>query len=144
MILGIIGINAWKSVALVLWITIAGRVGCLHNHSESRVCELSYFDGEKVYSFSLASPRPKYPHGVLSEDGFYKVAANGTVVWFQLCGGMIFNYNPPRCFDCPDCGGLSRCGLECSALVANNIGGKHCSGCECVCCLSPCLHLRAC
>ncbi|KAL2227379.1 UNVERIFIED_CONTAM: hypothetical protein Sindi_2096600, partial [Sesamum indicum] len=54
---------------------------------------------------------------------FYKVAANGTVLWFQLCGSMIFNHDPPMCVDCKDCGGSSRCGMGCSALVSNNVEG---------------------
>uniref|UniRef100_A0A6N2LRD0 Uncharacterized protein n=1 Tax=Salix viminalis TaxID=40686 RepID=A0A6N2LRD0_SALVM len=41
----------------------------------------------------------------------------------QLCDGMIFNHDPPRCVDCLDCGGASHCGMECSALMAKNIGG---------------------
>lgn len=41
----------------------------------------------------------------------------------QLCDGMIFNHDPPRCVDCQECGGSARCGIECSALVASNIGG---------------------
>ncbi|XP_056687546.1 uncharacterized protein [Spinacia oleracea] len=49
---------------------------------------------------------------------FYKVAANDTIIWFQLCDGMIFNHDPLRCADCWDCGGSSRCGMGCSALVA--------------------------
>ncbi|KAJ6690119.1 hypothetical protein OIU85_006402 [Salix viminalis] len=36
---------------------------------------------------------------------------------------MIFNHDPPRCVDCLDCGGASHCGMECSALMAKNIGG---------------------
>ncbi|WCJ19950.1 hypothetical protein M5689_002219 [Euphorbia peplus] len=87
------------------------------------VCELSFLDGNKVYNFSLMSALPKYPHGVLSEDGFYKVAENESVLWFQLCDGMIFNHNPPTCVECLECGGPSHCGMECSALMANNIEG---------------------
>lgn len=41
----------------------------------------------------------------------------------QLCDGMIFNHDPPRCVDCLDCGGASHCGMECSALMARNIEG---------------------
>ncbi|RWW33413.1 hypothetical protein GW17_00001868 [Ensete ventricosum] len=41
----------------------------------------------------------------------------------DLCDQMLFNHDPPRCYDCQDCGGPSRCGTMCSALVANNIGG---------------------
>ncbi|KAJ9683929.1 hypothetical protein PVL29_016432 [Vitis rotundifolia] len=43
----------------------------------------------------------------------------------QLCDGMIFNHDPPTCADCWDCGGPSRCGMDCSALVANNVKGYH-------------------
>ncbi|KAK9189576.1 hypothetical protein WN943_018174 [Citrus x changshan-huyou] len=69
------------------------------------VCELSLMHNDNVYNYSLTSPLDKYPHGVLSEDGFYKVAVNQTVLWFQ------------------DCGGPSHCGLGCSALVEKSIGG---------------------
>lgn len=86
-------------------------------------CELSFPDRDRLYNYSLASPIPKFPHGVLSEDGFYKVAANDTVLWFQLCGVMIFNHDPPRCVDCSNCGGPSHCGMECSALVIDDVGG---------------------
>ncbi|XP_008804111.1 uncharacterized protein LOC103717482 isoform X1 [Phoenix dactylifera] len=88
-------------------------------------CELSVRRRNLVYNYSLASSTSKHPHGVLSEDGFYKVAVNETLLWFQLCDQMIFNHNPPRCFGCQDCGGPSHCGMKCSALVANNIGGYH-------------------
>ncbi|RWW70166.1 hypothetical protein BHE74_00022162 [Ensete ventricosum] len=54
---------------------------------------------------------------------FYKVTVNESSLWFQLCDQMLFNHDPPRCYDCQDCGGPSRCGTMCSALVANNIGG---------------------
>ncbi|CAM8958339.1 unnamed protein product [Rhodiola kirilowii] len=91
--------------------------------SVSAVCDFSFVDRNKLYNYSLASPIRNFPHGVRSEDGYYKVAANGTTVWFQLCDGMIFNHHPPVCFDCMDCGGPSRCGMGCSALVAEKIGG---------------------
>lgn len=51
------------------------------------------------------------------------MAANDTVLWFQLCGVMIFNHDPPRCVDCSNCGGPSHCGMECSALVIDDVGG---------------------
>ncbi|KAL3653444.1 hypothetical protein CASFOL_003125 [Castilleja foliolosa] len=91
--------------------------------SVSTLCDLSFKEKNKVYHYSLASSVRKFPHGVLSEDGFYKVAANGTVLWFQLCGSMIFNHGPPVCLDCKDCGGPSRCGMGCSALVSNKVDG---------------------
>ncbi|GFZ15064.1 hypothetical protein Acr_24g0012540 [Actinidia rufa] len=126
---------------LALTIAILHRVISLN--SVSGVCDLSIVDRNKLYNFSLASPILKFPHGVLSEDGFYKVAVNETVVWFQvgsnrshfisllyhvnplinLCDSMIFNHNPPTCIDCKDCGGPSRCGMGCSALMSNKIGG---------------------
>ncbi|KAG2730549.1 hypothetical protein I3843_01G292800 [Carya illinoinensis] len=103
--------------------TILYRVASLN--SVSPVCELSVIDNYKLYNYSLATPIPEFPHGVLSEDGFYKAAVNETVVWFQLCDGMIFNHDLPKCVDCWDCGGPSRCGMDCSALVVNNRGGYH-------------------
>ncbi|KAL8172379.1 hypothetical protein V2J09_024183 [Rumex salicifolius] len=95
-------------------------------------CQYGASDGNNLYSYSLASPQRRFPHGVLSEDGFYKVASNDTIIWFQvgfirshLCDGMIFSHDSPKCFDCADCGGASQCGMGCSALVSNNVGGYH-------------------
>ncbi|CAI9091780.1 OLC1v1026893C1 [Oldenlandia corymbosa var. corymbosa] len=107
-------------IALLLVATIVHIIGV---KSVNAVCELSYRDHNKLYNYSLASPLRKFPHGVLSEDGFYKVAVNETVVWFQLCDSMLFNHDPPACIDCGDCGGSSRCGMGCSALASNMIGG---------------------
>ncbi|CAL9040737.1 unnamed protein product [Musa banksii] len=92
-------------------------------HGGGGACELSVRHSDVLYNYSLASPTDKFPHGVLSEDGFYKVTVNETSLWFQLCDQMIFNHDPPRCYDCQDCGGPSRCGMMCNALVANSIGG---------------------
>ncbi|XP_043814415.1 uncharacterized protein LOC122724062 isoform X2 [Manihot esculenta] len=80
------------------------RIGYLN--SVSAVCQLNFVDGHKLFNFSLASPLPKFPHGVLSEDGFYKVAVNESVLWFEDCGGPL-HY-----------------GMECSALVTDNIGDE--------------------
>ncbi|KAK2442162.1 autophagy protein [Trifolium repens] len=88
-------------------------------------CQFNFRDGNKLYNYTLSSPIRNFPHGILSEDGFYKVSVNQTTLWFQLCDGMIFNHDPPRCADCWDCGGPTRCGMECTALVANKIGGYH-------------------
>uniref|UniRef100_A0A3Q7GLH6 Trichome birefringence-like N-terminal domain-containing protein n=1 Tax=Solanum lycopersicum TaxID=4081 RepID=A0A3Q7GLH6_SOLLC len=87
-------------------------------------CQFSFEQDNKLYNYSLTKPIRNFPHGILSEDGFYKVAVNGTVLWFQLCDAMIFNHDPPTCVECGDCGGISRCGMGCSALVANIIGGN--------------------
>ncbi|KAL5734440.1 hypothetical protein ACOSP7_032301 [Xanthoceras sorbifolium] len=111
------GCNYSKCLLIILS-TILHRA-----HWVAAVCEYSFVEDDKLYSYSLAFPLREFPHGVLSEDGFYKVAVNETVLWFQLCDGMIFNHDLPRCVGCLDCGGPSRCGSECSALVANNIGG---------------------
>ncbi|OMO50048.1 Autophagy-related protein 27 [Corchorus capsularis] len=98
---------------IIFLLTIYLRV-----NSAIGLCEHSFIDRNKLYNFTLASPLPKFPHGVLSEDGFYKVVENETVLWFQLCDGMVFNHDPPRCVMCSGCGGASHCGMECSALVA--------------------------
>ncbi|TVU47414.1 hypothetical protein EJB05_07015 [Eragrostis curvula] len=86
-------------------------------------CDFSVERGGDLYSFSLATPTLAHRHGVLSEDGFYKVAVNDSTLWFQLCDEMIFNFDPPVCLNCEDCGGPLRCGTGCSALVSNSIGG---------------------
>ncbi|KAJ0750058.1 hypothetical protein HanLR1_Chr05g0177471 [Helianthus annuus] len=46
-------------------------------------------------------------------------------LYVNLCDGMIFNHDPPRCFDCWECGGSSRCGMGCSALMSNNTLGDY-------------------
>uniref|UniRef100_A0ACD5XP53 Uncharacterized protein n=1 Tax=Avena sativa TaxID=4498 RepID=A0ACD5XP53_AVESA len=86
-------------------------------------CELSVEHGGALYNFSLAAPTPAHPHGVLSEDGFYKVSVNDSVIWFQLCDQMVFNFDPPVCLRCEACGGPLRCGTQCSALVSHYIRG---------------------
>ncbi|CAN4087473.1 unnamed protein product [Withania somnifera] len=87
-------------------------------------CQLSFEQDNKLYNYSLTNPIPNFPHGILSEDGFYKVAANGTVLWFQLCDAMIFNHDPPTCVECGvECGGISRCGMGCSASWLTLVGG---------------------
>ncbi|CAA7028896.1 unnamed protein product [Microthlaspi erraticum] len=86
-------------------------------------CEFSFTRRNKAFHFNLASPIRNSPHGALSEDGFYRVEANGTVLWFQLCDLLIFNHDPPRCVGCEDCGGESHCGTSCSALVSETIRG---------------------
>ncbi|XVE99822.1 hypothetical protein REPUB_Repub03eG0234600 [Reevesia pubescens] len=116
----IMGNESWR---LHLLLIIIGLTIQLRVNSVIGLCEHSFVDRNKLYNFSLASPLPRFPHGVLSEDGFYKVLVNETVLWFQLCDGMIFNHDPPRCVECLDCGGPSHCGMECSALVAKNAGG---------------------
>ncbi|KAG8644850.1 hypothetical protein MANES_10G008100v8 [Manihot esculenta] len=112
------------TVGIISWIL---SVAILHQIGSPKpvaaVCQLSFVDGQKLFNFSLTSPLTKFPHGVISEDGFYKVAVNESVLWFQLCNGMVFNHDQPRCVGCLDCGGPSRCGMKCSALVANNIEG---------------------
>ncbi|KAI4306497.1 hypothetical protein L6164_029770 [Bauhinia variegata] len=108
---------------LVTLLTILHLVVSLN--SATAFCDFGFIDGNKLYNYNLTSPTRKFPHGVLSEDGFYKVAVNETILWFQLCDGMIFNHDPPRCVDCWDCGGPMHCGMDCNALVADNIRGYH-------------------
>ncbi|XP_028792704.1 uncharacterized protein LOC114748463 isoform X1 [Neltuma alba] len=108
---------------LIPLVAILHQVASLN--SASAACDFSFLDGNRIYNYTLTSPVRDFPHGVRSEDGYYKVAANETILWFQLCDGMIFNHDPPTCADCWDCGGPMRCGMDCTALVANNIGGYH-------------------
>ncbi|KMZ73760.1 hypothetical protein ZOSMA_141G00330 [Zostera marina] len=86
-------------------------------------CDLSIINSGAVYNYNLADPIEGHSHGVLSADGFYKVASNETLLWFQLCDLMLFNHDPPRCFNCKECGGSSKCGTQCNALVSNFKGG---------------------
>ncbi|XP_077213411.1 autophagy-like protein [Tasmannia lanceolata] len=109
-------IKKWVFLALCLFLKSL-------NFSVYAVCELSVMHRDHLYNFSLTQPTLKHPHGVLSEDGFYKVAVNETLLWFQLCDQMLFNHDPPRCFGCEDCGGSLHCGMKCSALVASSNGG---------------------
>ncbi|KAK4273732.1 hypothetical protein QN277_017071 [Acacia crassicarpa] len=108
---------------LIPLVAILHRLASLN--SASAACDFSFVDGSRIYNYTLTSPVGDFPHGVRSEDGYYKVAANETIIWFQLCDGMIFNHDPPTCADCSDCGGPMRCGTDCTALVANDIGGYH-------------------
>ncbi|KAI3508460.1 hypothetical protein L1887_23468 [Cichorium endivia] len=111
--------NLWRFLLQIIILVIIRRLIVIR--SVLAVCEYSITEEDKLYNYNLAASSKKFPHGVLSEDGFYKVSSNGTVVWFQLCDDMIFNHDPPRCFDCWECGGSSRCGMGCSALMSNVI-----------------------
>ncbi|KAJ0960061.1 hypothetical protein J5N97_000176 [Dioscorea zingiberensis] len=111
------------AAAAVPWLLVALVVGLVPLLADGTSCDLSFLRGSTLYNYSLASPTKNHPHGVLSEDGFYKIAVNDTILWFQFCDSMVFNHDPPRCFDCQGCGGPSRCGTACSALVSNDFGG---------------------
>ncbi|XP_066388204.1 uncharacterized protein [Miscanthus floridulus] len=90
---------------LLLLLLAAACSSGLTGAGEGGSCEFSVERGGELYSFALEAPTPAHRHGVLSEDGFYKVAVNDSILWFQ------------------DCGGPSRCGTQCSALVSNYIRG---------------------
>ncbi|KAL1290201.1 hypothetical protein HN51_058612 [Arachis hypogaea] len=107
-----------------LLITITFCLSVLQPFANAR-CDYTFNDGNKLYNYTLSSPIRHFPHGILSEDGFYKVSVNESTLWFQLCDEMVFNHDPPICADCWECGGPARCGMECNALVSNNIGGYH-------------------
>ncbi|KAG0594125.1 hypothetical protein M758_UG050100 [Ceratodon purpureus] len=70
-------------------------------------CEWAAITNGKKYSFNLLNPIKAYPHGILSEDGFYKVSTIGedTHYWFQACGGT------------------KHCGETCSALMSTSYPG---------------------
>ncbi|KAH7656729.1 Autophagy-related protein 27 [Dioscorea alata] len=111
------------AAAVVPWLLVSLVVGLTPLPAVGTSCDLSFLRGNTLYNYSLALPIKNYPHGALSEDGFYKVAVNTSLLWFQLCDSMIFNHDPPRCFSCQGCGGPSGCGTACSALVSNDIRG---------------------
>lgn len=98
------------------------------NSENSDACEWEAITNGKKYSFNLATPIKGYPHGILSEDGFYKVSVKSnegktTIYWFQLCEHMKFNFNPPLCENCETCGGPGHCGETCSALMSSSFPG---------------------
>ncbi|GAU29405.1 hypothetical protein TSUD_149750 [Trifolium subterraneum] len=114
-----------EQIFILIIFTILALSSSFSSATPTTACQFNFRDANKLYNYTLSSPIPNFPHGILSEDGFYKVSVNQTTLWFQLCDGMIFNHDPPKCADCWDCGGPTRCGMECSALVANKIGGYH-------------------
>ncbi|XP_019192176.1 PREDICTED: uncharacterized protein LOC109186582 [Ipomoea nil] len=119
-----LNLSLLRLLPLIFTLAILDRLGISSaSASASASCDYSFQQNNKLYNYNLTSPISNFPHGVLSEDGFYRVAANGTVIWFQLCETMLFNHDPPMCLDCVDCGGGSRCGMGCSALASSIIGG---------------------
>lgn len=44
--------------------------------SVSAACDLGVVDRKRLYNYSLASPIPEFPHGVLSEDGYRHSLSN--------------------------------------------------------------------
>ncbi|CAM6016365.1 unnamed protein product [Sphagnum balticum] len=84
---------------------------------------------KKMYRFDLAAQIQGFPHGIRSEDGFYKVSIEAcekqaaATYWFQLCEHMKFNHDPPICLGCETCGGLNHCGETCSALQSVSYPG---------------------
>eukprot|EP00270_Netrium_digitus_P017011 TRINITY_DN6175_c0_g1_i3.p1 TRINITY_DN6175_c0_g1~~TRINITY_DN6175_c0_g1_i3.p1 ORF type:complete len:308 (+),score=52.52 TRINITY_DN6175_c0_g1_i3:102-1025(+) len=89
-------------------------------------CEWSVTIDPYIYTFDLTASTTSSKHGVVNEDGFYKVVqkagvddgvARDATFWFQLCGHMKFNVHRPECYECPQsCGGVDHCGETCSAL----------------------------
>jgi len=114
-----------------LSILSCGRAQSCANMDNSDACVWAITTNGKKYSFNLASPIKDHPHGILSEDGFYKVTVKTgaaaelqeTTYWFQLCEHMKFNFNPPLCQSCEECGGPDHCGETCSALQASSYPG---------------------
>lgn len=61
----------------------------LSSATPTTACKFSFRDGNKLYNYTLSSPIRNFPHGILSEDGFYKVSVNQTTLWFQV-GSISF------------------------------------------------------
>ncbi|GLJ37370.1 hypothetical protein SUGI_0758340 [Cryptomeria japonica] len=115
-----LGVYWWVVVILMVQFSLGASL-----------CGFEVQHQNKLYKFRLTSPLKNYPHGVLSEDGFYKISQNNsesgseTKIWFQLCEQMVFNHDPPKCISCQTCGGPLHCGLTCSALIVKNVAGYH-------------------
>jgi len=56
----------WVLAFLSFAVAILHRVSL---NSVSATCEFSVVNRNMLYNYSLALPIPKFPHGVLSEDG---------------------------------------------------------------------------
>lgn len=41
----------------------------LNSASPTSACQFTFLDGKKLYNYTLSSPIPNFPHGILSEDG---------------------------------------------------------------------------
>jgi hypothetical protein len=114
--------------ALVSLLTVQINASTCTNSANSDACSWAATTNKKKYSFNLATPIKSFPHGILSEDGFYKVttkSSEGEAVtyWFQLCEHMKFNFNPPLCENCEACGGAEHCGETCSAIMSSAYPG---------------------
>ncbi|THU46367.1 hypothetical protein C4D60_Mb09t04190 [Musa balbisiana] len=83
------GVALGLLVASILWLVPRPSQG------GGGACELSLRHSDVLYNYSLASPTDKFPHGVLSEDGFYKVTVNETSLWFQV-GFIRTDQNSPQ------------------------------------------------
>jgi hypothetical protein len=114
-------------VALLSLVQVGTAEETCSNSANSDACEWAAISNKKKYSFNLATPTKAFPHGILSEDGFYKVTAKTsegeTNYWFQLCEHMKFNFNPPLCENCEACGGAGHCGETCSAIMSSSYPG---------------------
>ncbi|CAH1445403.1 unnamed protein product [Lactuca virosa] len=74
--------NLWRFLLQFISLLIIRRLIVIR--SVSALCEYSITHENTLYNFNLVAPSKQFPHGVLSEDGYYKVSSNGTVVWFQV------------------------------------------------------------
>lgn len=115
-------------LGMLLFIFLAlvniGSVQLYKNSETSNVCKFTTTANGKKYSFNLAGPIRDYPYGVINENRFYKIIDNinkgKKTYWFQLYQPMKFNYNPPYCENCGDCGGQGHCSESCSALISSS------------------------
>jgi len=77
MVTGLVYLRWLIIIIAIVLSTIACRVV-----SVSTVCELGVIDNNKLYNYSLATPTPEFPHGILSEEGY--VRALSLSLWFVL------------------------------------------------------------
>ncbi|CAM6030351.1 unnamed protein product [Sphagnum balticum] len=122
------------AVLLITFLCLLSSVesdSCPPNAEDSSACVFETKLDNKMYRFDLAAQIDGFPHGVRSEDGFYKVIIKAlssseqqsTTYWFQLCEHMKFNHDPPMCHECETCGGPHHCGETCSALQSDSYPG---------------------
>lgn len=77
---------------LIIIIAIVLSTNACRVVSVSTVCELGVIDNNKLYNYSLATPTPEFPHGVLSEDG-YSLFLSGLFFFFLDLGIARFSFS---------------------------------------------------
>lgn len=69
--------NSSKCVIMVLLMILHRAQWVM---AAASICEYSFRENKKLFSYTLASPLPHFPHGVLSEDGYSSLSLSELVL----------------------------------------------------------------